>query len=512
MDISLALKIRHGPEIASVQIRSGALSILKEIEPYFSERKIEAYLVGGFVRDILINRSTADIDLAIAADALKVAREVADALGGKFVLLDEANRIARVVLPTDRTSTRADWYIDLSTLEKDIHQDLRRRDFTIDAMAVDLESFIRNPDDFEIIDPLGGRRDTELRLISAVSETNFEADPARLLRAVRLAAELNFNITAETEALMRQFHLFIGRVAGERVREELLRILNTHQAGRYIRYLDDLRLLTTVIPELEPSRGLEQPKEHHWDVLNHSLQTVRAVEFLLRQGQWEYAPEEILESIPWSEKLSQHFAAEVGSGSTHASLLKLAALFHDIAKPETKIIANDRVRFFGHNERGAEKVVEVLSRLRFSNKEINLVEMMVRAHLRPTQMSHEGKPTKRAIYRYFRDTGTASIDILFLSLADHLAARGPDLNVTQWKQQAEQAKCLLTDCFQQDTAISPPKLVDGHDLISMFGLKPGPLIREILEEVRESQAAGELLTREAALSYIRNRLLYIEQK
>ena len=217
MDISLALKIRRGPEIASMQIGSWALSILKEIEPYFSERKIEAYLVGGFVRDILMNRSTADIDLAIADDALKVAREIADALGGKFVLLDEANRIARVVLPTDPTSTWDDWHIDLSTLDRDIQQDLKRRDFTIDAMAVDLKSFIRNPDDFEIIDPLGGRKDTELRLISAASETNFEADPARLLRAVRLAAELNFNITSETEALMRQFHLLIGRVAGERV-------------------------------------------------------------------------------------------------------------------------------------------------------------------------------------------------------------------------------------------------------------------------------------------------------
>ena len=135
-------------------------------------------------------------------------------------------------------------------------------------------------------------------------------------------------------------------MAGERVREELLRILATPEAGKFVRYLDNLRLLTAIIPELEPARGVEQPKEHHWDVLNHSLETVRAVDFLLRQGKWEYASADVLEDVPWSEKLKQHFTAEVSNGSTHASLLKLAALLHDIAKPETKIIANEQGPFF----------------------------------------------------------------------------------------------------------------------------------------------------------------------
>jgi poly(A) polymerase len=328
---------------------------------------------------------------------------------------------------------------------------------------------------------------------------------------VRLAAELDFKISAETESLIRRFHRLIVSVAGERVREELLHVLATPKAGHHIRYLDDLRLLTAMVPELEPARGVEQPKEHHWDVLNHSLETVKAVEFLLRQNQWEYTSPDILEAIPWSEKLSQHFASEVGSGSSHASLLKLAALLHDIAKPETKIIAAERVRFFGHTDQGAEVAGSILGRLRFSNKEIKMVELMVRSHLRPTQMSHEGAPTKRAVYRYFRDTGAASIDILFLSLADHLGARGPDLDAAQWRGQAQLANSLLNDCFRREIEIAPSKLIDGHDLIKLFGMKPGPQIREILEAVKESQAAGELTTRDEALSYIKNRLLYREQ-
>jgi poly(A) polymerase len=281
-----------------------------------------------------------------------------------------------------------------------------------------------------------------------------------------------------------------------------------------MRLLDNLGLLTAIIPELEPSRGVEQPKEHHWDVLNHSLETVRAVDFLLRRptpGGWEYGSPEILNAVPWSEKLGQHFDSETGNGSTRAALLKLAALLHDIAKPETKIIAKERVRFFGHTEQGAATVTNILERLRFSNREIRLVELMVRYHMRPTQMSHDGMPTRRAIYRYFRDTSTAGIDILFLSLADHLAARGPDLDMEQWKWHTGQVVYVLAEYFHQETVIGPLKLIDGHDLINLFGLKPGPAIREILESVREAQAAGELTNREEALSYVKNQLLYREQ-
>lgn len=511
MDDSLTLKRKGILKNLPIRIGSGAFTILVKIEQFFNERHIEAYLVGGFVRDTLMGRPTADIDVAVVEDALKVASEMAVALGGKYVLLDGFNRIARVVLYTDNPPAKGEWYVDLSTVAGDIQQDLKRRDFTIDAMAVNLKSLIQNPQDFEIIDLVGGQRDLKQRVINVVNEEAFKADPARLLRAMRLAAELDFKIQAETEALILRFHQLIKRVAGERVREELLGILATSEAGKYIRCLDDLRLLTAVIPELEPSRGVEQPQEHYWDVLNHCLETVRAVEFLLGQNQWKYASIEILEAIPLSEKLSQHFTSEVGSGSTHGSLLKLAALLHDIAKPETKIITNERVRFFGHTEQGARVAASILERLRFSNKEIKLVEMMVRYHLRPTQMNHEGMPTRKAIYRYFRDTSIASIDILFLSLADHLAARGPNLDIAQWKYQAEIANNLLTDCFRQNSVIVPPKLIDGHDLINLLGLKPGPQFREILESVKEAQVSGELTTREEALSYVRNRLLYIEQ-
>jgi len=357
-----------------LKIGSEILSQLQKVSDYLSKQQIVAYLVGGFIRDTLIGRPTADIDIAIRGDALKTAQSMAYELNGKYVLLDETNLIARVVMFSSAdSSNKSPWYVDLTTISEGIYQDLARRDFTINAMAVELPKLAADVESVELIDPFRGAENLNSEIIKAVNSSVFEADPARLLRAVRISSELGFTIDTDTENLIRQYSRLITSVAGERIRDEFLKILATPRAGKYVRYLDELRLLTAIIPELEAARGVAQPREHHWDVLNHSLESVKAVDFLLRQsgsGGWEHVSDQVLEEVPWSTRLSRYFGAEVGSGSTRASLLKLAALLHDIAKPETRIIANERVRFFGHTEQGAEAVVVILERLRFSNKEV----------------------------------------------------------------------------------------------------------------------------------------------
>jgi poly(A) polymerase len=484
-----------------------ALSLLVRMNQALNQQQILAYMVGGYVRDALLGRPTADFDIAVSGDAMSIARDIAEILGGTFVPLDEVNRIARVVLNIDSASHSGGyWNIDFSTLDGNILQDLGRRDFTINAMAVELNSLVQDASSCKILDPFAGQESLSQRVIQALSETVFEADPARLLRAVRLAAELDFTLSPETETLVHRDSRLISQVAGERVREELMRILAVDKAGRFVRRLDDLGLLTAIIPELEPSRGVDQPKEHYWKVLDHSIETVRAADFLIRRDSWEYTTSGVLEDVPWSEKIDRHFRSDVGKGTSRAALLRLAALLHDISKPETKILDKEKVRFFGHTEQGAEVAVRILGRLRFSKIEIRLVELMVRYHLRPTQMSQAGMPTRRAIYRYSRDTGSAAIDILFLSLADHLAARGPGLQDEDWQWHTDQVNYILTESYRQEKII-PPRLIDGHDLINLFGLKPGPRIRAILESVKEAQAAGELTTRTEALSYVQNRLL-----
>ena len=489
-----------------LSIETGTWSLLATVNNLLDLQGIKSYLVGGFVRDVLLGRDTADIDIAVAADALEIAPRLAEALGGKFVRLDEANKVGRVVVKDKKAPSGDHWQLDFSTFEGDIEQDLSRRDFTIDAMAVDLSEL--SQDDIPLIDPFNGRDDLKDRIIRVVSGTAFSSDAARLLRAVRLAAELDFTLDGQTETLLKRHSHLIAGVSGERVREELLRLLAVPDSGRFLLYLDELGLLTAIFPEMAKAKGVGQPKEHFWDVFEHSLKVVVAVDFLLHQGSWEYAGDEVLAAVPWSEVLAKHFARPVSGGSTRRSLLKLAALLHDVAKPQTKALTEDgRTRFLGHAKEGAAVAVNILERLRFSGKEVKLVEVMINHHLRPGQMSQEGLPTRRAIYRYFRDCGEAGIDILFLSLADHLATRGPNLSLTGWQEHARLVDYVLAQHAEQEKLVAPARLVTGHDLINILNMKPGPRMGQLLESVREAQASGEVATREEALAYIRERLV-----
>jgi len=469
------------------------------------EQGIKSYLVGGFIRDALLKRETADIDIALAADALEIAPGIADALGGRFIRLDEANKVGRVVISGKKVPSGSRWQLDFAAFEGSIEQDLSRRDFTIDAMAVDLGQLAQ--DDIHLIDPFDGQSDLENRVIRAVSGAAFSSDPARLLRAVRLAAELDFTLDSQTEALVKRHALLIAGVAGERVREELLRLLAVPDSGRFLLYLDELGLLTALFPEMVGTKGVGQPKEHFWNVFEHSLKTVAAVDFILHQGSWEYYGKQALAAVPWSGVLARHFARPVSACSTRRSLLKLAALLHDVAKPQTKALTEDgRTRFLGHDKEGATIAADILERLRFSGKEVKLVEIVIKYHMRPGQMTQEELPSRRAIYRYFRDCGEAGIDILYLSLADHLATRGPRLNLSGWQEHARLVEYVLTQHAEQEKLVAPAQLVSGHDLINIFNIKPGPRMGQLLEAVREAQAASEVATREEALALVRKRL------
>jgi len=492
-------------------------TILAKASRLLAEQGHQGYIVGGFIRDWLLGRQTDDIDIAVDGNALDIAREVAEGLGGKFVLLDEINSIARVVViekerqegpPQNRRFCGAEWHLDFSSFSGSIESDLARRDFTINAMAVKLGQLGGVDIALKLIDPFSGKEDLRNRAVRAINERIFEADAARLLRAVRLAAELDFTIEPKTESLIRRYSQSIVKVSGERVREELLRLLNLPRAAHYLRYLDDLGLLLALVPELAESKGVEQPTTHFWNVFEHSLQTVAAVEFLIRENDWEYGSKDILSTAPWADAIDRQLSAEVSKGSNHKTLLKLAALFHDIAKPKTKFVDDaGRAHFYGHTKEGAAITAAILDRLRFSHKEINLVKSLVYYHLRPVQMSNSRElPTRRAIYRYFRDTGDAGIDILFLALADYLATYGPLVDMGEWKEHCQLINYILVEHEKQQANVLPVKLIDGHDVVNIFGLPPGPLVGELLALVREAQASGELTAKEEALALVRQEL------
>jgi poly(A) polymerase len=500
-----------------------AIVILDKVSQLLDRKGYQGYIVGGFIRDWLLGKWTGDVDIAVDRDALSVAQEVAQILHGKAVLLNDTDSIARVIVREQEPPAslqrqgpgRTEWHLDFASFSNGIEYDLARRDFTVDAMATELSQFVaaaaaetggrRIP--MKIIDPFAGEEDLNNGVLRAVSEGVFDADPARLLRGIRLAAELNFRVEPITEELIRHHAQSIVRTPGERIRDELLRLLDVPGSARYLRYLDELNVLPVLIPELSEGKGVTQPTVHFWDVFRHSLQTVAALEFLLGEGNWEYGGGDLLSDIPWPDSIHQHLSQEISRGGNRKALLKLGGLLHDIAKPRTKTIdASGRARFLGHTKEGAAMAENVMSRLRFSRQETNVVGSLVYHHLRPTQMANEAWPTRRAIYRYFRDTGDAAIDILILAMADHLATRGPLVKIEEWREHCQLTRYILAEHDEQLARVLPLKLLDGHELMDAFGLPPGPLIGRLLAMVSEAQASGELTSKDEALALARSEL------
>ncbi|MBI2934968.1 MAG: CCA tRNA nucleotidyltransferase [Chloroflexi bacterium] len=480
--------------------RSPGFPVLAKVMTVLGKERLGGYLVGGYIRDILLQRPTADIDIALVELDLNRLRDLAGEMNGSFVLLDEFNKVARVVL---REDGGRQWNVDFSALRGTIEDDLRERDFTINSLAAPLETVPAGQTVVPVIDPLGGRADMGRRMVRAVSDRVFSDDPGRLLRAIRFAAELDFAIDAHTEALVREHAGLLSGVSGERVRFELVRVLEAPGTYFWLRYMDKVGLLGVLFPELNESRNVEQPKEHHWDVFNHSLETVRTAEQLLAGAGRD--SDDIVSAVPWTPGIRAHFKRATDTGASRTALLKLAALFHDVAKPRTRTREGERWRFLGHQVEGARLAEGVMQRLRFSRRETETVVAEIRHHMRPGQLHHEGLlPTRRAIYRYFRDTGSVALDTLFLSLADHLAARGPGLDRQEWEGHVRTVDYLVQQKEAGEKTVSPPRLIDGHDLIKVLGMRPGPDLGKILEEVREAQASGEVRTREEALVFARN--------
>ena len=493
--------------------------LMTRLAGFFSSRQVDAYLVGGWVRDALMRRPTGrDIDLAVEGDALQLGSALADSLGGGYAVIGREHGVARVVVPRHDGTERADspgnrdgpslpetanegWTIDLASFTGTtgmVEDDLARRDFTIDAMAVSLARWDSDPLDEAVIDPLNGRQDLLAKLVRTVGPGVFREDPGRLLRAVRLAGQLRFRLAPETARMVAENAHLAGQVSGERLRDEFLAILALDGARPVLEVLDRLDLLCRVIPELEATKGVDQPRMHYWDVWGHLIHTVEYAEGVTNGHQ--HSP--VYSLTPWNPLTKAHFDQVLYSGHTRRTYLKLAGLLHDIAKPQTKSVdETGRTRFLGHSELGADMARERLSQLKLPNKVIDTVATMVNYHLRPdTMWQGLDHPTPRAVYRYFRDLEDAAIDTLYLSLADYLAAKGPEYSLEDWGVHARMVAYLLDAGSKPRVADRTERLVTGRDLIEQFQLEPGPIFGEILDRIDEARGAGEISSREEGLT------------
>jgi poly(A) polymerase len=471
----------------------------------FKTGKTDTFLVGGFVRDWLMSpKSGHDIDIAVSGDQDLIAQEIALRFGGTVVPLSPARGVVRVVGPGNPDTGEPPWNIDINGFSGTIEDDLARRDFSVNAMAIPIADW---PSEDALIDPLGGRIDLANKTIRALGPTVFQDDPGRLLRAIRLAGQLKFRIEPGTSKQIAADSKLLSNVSPERVREEFLTILSLDGAKGQLEALDHFGLFEQVLPELQSAKGVDQPNMHYWDVWGHTMHTVEAAELITKGHQ--NSP--IYSCVPWTPDSKAYFNQQATDGHTRGTVLKLAALFHDIAKPQTKSQdPTGRTRFFGHPEQGAEVATHRLTQLRVSSKGINIVAKMVEHHLRPTGMKDGNDwPTNRAIHRYFRDVGEVAIDTLYLSLADYLAALGPNLVHEEWLDHARMVGHILHVGTSEPVSPATTRLITGNDLMTHYKLQPGPEIGAVLERVEEARAAGEIETKEQALEMAADALLYL---
>ena len=478
---------------------------LEHVASHLERRGSEAYVFGGAVRDALLGRATSDLDVSVSDPADRVGRELADLLGGTYFDLDAARGIGRVTV-AGTGALNVDLTGGLAAEEIDRH--LRARDYTIDAMAVSLSELTSG--EGKVIDPVGGLVDLRSGVVRAISPAALEDDPIRLLRGPRLAATMGLALESSTAGWIRERAGLLDRVAPERVRDELLKLLSAPGVTGSLRSLDDLGLLTAVIPELEQARGVVQPPEHHYDVLDHCIETPGALELILDGPRTGSA----FGCVPEFGRMDEYFGRHFADGADRATILRLTCLLHDIAKAATRTVEpSGRIRFLGHGPQGAAVCRDLMERLRFSRRSIRYVSTAVEHHLRPGQAAPPGElPSARAIYRYRRDLGDLAVDVLYLNMADYIAAKGPPMlepgyDLSDWERHCSAVRTLLKgDDGQRSGTRSRAALLDGNDIMAELCLEPGPMVGELLEMVDEARAAGEVESRADALNLVRSAL------
>jgi poly(A) polymerase len=281
-----------------------------------------------------------------------------------------------------------------------------------------------------------------------------------------------------------------------------------------------LGVLPHILPELPALKGVEQPLPHVYDVWTHTLSVMNHLEEILAALAPGYDPEStgdlftgllVLRLGRYREQFATHFAEQLNTDRSIRGLLFFAALYHDVAKPACKTVGDDgRIRFYGHDEQGEEMVAARGNALHLSNDEIQRLRLIIRHHMRvhfhSNRMQSEGKtPSRKAIYRFFRDAGEAAVDLILLALADTRATRGHTLTQETWAAALDICRIFLENYWEKpEETISPPRLLDGHEVMTEFDLKPGPRVGEILEVIREAQATGKIGTRDEALVYARD--------
>ena len=455
----------------------------------------EGWLVGGSVRDFFMGKNVADRDITIK-DAEDFAKKTAERLDAVFITLDSENKIYRVVLK-DKIN-----YLDISELQgESIEEDLKRRDFTINAIAYDLKND-------KLIDVTGGLEDLKNGVLRHIKEENFEDDPLRILRAYRFYALTGFRMTEELEASLKKYLPLALKPAKERINYEIMKLFGGKYADEALLKMDEAGLLEKIFPCIIDMKKVPPNTHHHLDLFHHTVETVRQIEIIYENS---------------NDAVKTHLDSVDFGGFPRLNHLKLAGFLHDIGKFSTWTLENGkcdkyeclynkpecadcnaRHRFIKHDDAGSKMVIPFLKDLKFSKKQIEYISCMIKNHIYPSSVISAPDLNDKVLMRYIRKMEDNVIDNIVLAKADRLSARGGDVTEEMINNNLNGLEKLLSFYLEKKDTLKPlPKLLDGNEIMNLLNINQSPMLGKIIKNLHEAQLNGDITTREDAVKFVK---------
>jgi poly(A) polymerase len=470
----------------------------------------EIFLVGGAIRNMYLQKEVQDLDFVVKKDAIRIAKNVADRFNGNFYILDKKRGAARALISIRGKKLKIDFTLFNG---RSIDDDLKKRDFTINAMAIKI------PLSSKVIDPLNGKSDIKDSVLRSCSSNSYLDDPARAIRAIRFMNEFNLFLDQSEIELIKNASRNLDEISDERKRDEIINILIKTDGKNALAQMLEFGIIDKVFPEVKKLYKIKLDTPHVHDAWTHTLQVVNYCQQLMAILKNYTDPKllhpRIKQAINTLSKykkfLFDYMNDPINMNRSMYSLLILAGIYHDAGKGVVPpVIKDNRKRFPKHAKIGSELIHNRAKIMGFSNNEVEYLTKIVRFHMKPSQREFTDNNKKDIhIHRFYKKAGFAGILIGFIHLSDVLATYEDTLTEERWNRAVSSVNNIFDAYFiHSEKIITPPKLINGNDVLKEFDLQPGKIIGRLLEQVTEAQVNGEVNTKGEAIDYFGQLLMY----